>query len=104
MHYPELTRFGWPSWCYWLWRKFACRRECHLFSEVYGTGGNKEFEKHYLVCDACQLMVFIHSIDDRYTKPEAPEEGRACDALPGRSSIPARNPATISQARLPPSF
>jgi hypothetical protein len=57
--------WSWPSWCYRLWRRFGCRREMHLFDEVYSTGGGL---RHYLVCDACQLMVGITCFDDTYCK------------------------------------
>ena len=65
MHYPE-SRLGWPGWLYALWRKACCRRERHLFSEVYSVSGGPH--EHYLVCDACQLMANIESIDTTYSE------------------------------------
>jgi len=44
-----------------------CKREMHLWDEVLSGGCPWE---HYLVCDACGLMVNIESIDDRYVPPE----------------------------------
>ena len=44
----------------WLWRKFCCKRQWHLWDEV------KSDPDHYLVCDACQLEVFIERIDTTY--------------------------------------
>lgn len=43
----------------WFWRRFMCPRNYHLFDEV-------ESDKHYLVCDCCQLMIYIESINDKY--------------------------------------
>jgi hypothetical protein len=47
------------------WRKCYCSQEVHLFDEVL-SGGNPW--EHYLVCDCCQLMVYIDRIDDKYMK------------------------------------
>lgn len=42
------------------WGKIMCRREWHLFDEVeYG-------DDHCLVCDACDLVVNIESIDKTF--------------------------------------
>ena len=46
-----------------LWRRYMCKREIHLFDEVL-SGGNPW--SHYLVCDCCQLVVNISSIDTSY--------------------------------------
>lgn len=45
----------WPL--FQLWRRFMCPRDRHLFDETWSL------EAHYLVCDACQLMVHISSIE-----------------------------------------
>lgn len=52
------------QWSLWLWRKFMCPREMHCFDEVLSSGGGPY--DHYLSCDACGLMVLIHSIDAQY--------------------------------------
>lgn len=41
-----------------------CPREMHCFDEVLSSGGGPY--DHYLSCDACGLMVLIHSIDAQY--------------------------------------
>ena len=46
-----------------LWRKFLCKRNFHLFDEVY------TWDKgivNYLNCDACGLMVHIDRVDETY--------------------------------------
>lgn len=48
----------------WLWKKLCCRRNWHLFDEVETLGSPASAPDHYLVCDACDLVVNIHSIDD----------------------------------------
>lgn len=45
-----------------LWKRFMCKRNWHLFDEVLS-------EKHYLSCDACNLMVMISKIDTKYVDP-----------------------------------
>lgn len=63
MHYPEpIEPFCWPRVFYWLWRRWFCRREYHLFSEVL-TAGFPDFN-HYLSCDACGLAVEIGKIKE----------------------------------------
>lgn len=52
-----------------LWRKFLCVRNVHAFDEVAGGG-------HYLVCDACQLVVHIAAVDHRHV------DGATGDSLP----------------------
>lgn len=64
--YPTI-RWNWPRFFYKLWRRWCCTRECHLWSEVY-AGGAGWTASHYLVCDACQLMVHIEKIDDKYVE------------------------------------
>ena len=49
-----------------LWKWTMCRRNVHVFDEV-GPGSEGS---HYLVCDACQLMVYIDRIDTSYTDEE----------------------------------
>jgi hypothetical protein len=51
---------------YWLWRKAFCRRNMHLFDEVWSPYGEPEWPAHYLACDACGLMVIIKKIDKQY--------------------------------------
>lgn len=62
--YRGITHPARWGWSLWLWRKFLCPREMHCFDEV--LSGSSDPESHYLVCDACQLMVRIHSIDAKY--------------------------------------
>ncbi len=64
--YPRLPVVGWQSWMYWLWRKAFCRRNMHLFDEVWSPYGEPEWPAHYLACDACGLMVIIKKIDKQY--------------------------------------
>jgi len=40
-----------------------CKREMHLWDECLSGCPGYAAEDHYLVCDACQLMVNIESID-----------------------------------------
>ena len=61
MTYPKFLAWGLSRK---LWRRFMCRKEMHLFSEVLSGGSPWH---HYLVCDACQLVVNIESIDDQHT-------------------------------------
>jgi hypothetical protein len=46
---------------YKLWERFMCPRGYHLLDEVFGV-------YHYLSCDACELVIYIDHIDDRYCK------------------------------------
>lgn len=59
--YPRLVQFAWQ---FWLWRKLFCKRKMHLFDEVFSSGGDDW--NHYLVCDACGLMVEIKQISEQY--------------------------------------
>lgn len=52
-------------WFRKFWRNHYCRKEQHLFDEVVSGGSSW---RHYLVCDACQLMINIEKIDDTYVK------------------------------------
>lgn len=54
--YPQ---FLCKSWILNLWRRFLCKRNMHLFDECFSS-------KHYLSCDACDLMVHIDSIETTY--------------------------------------
>lgn len=47
------------------WRKHNCVRGRHLWSEVLSGGAPW---RHYLVCDACQLMIDIAGVDTTYAK------------------------------------
>lgn len=55
--YPEFLQFRIVEW---FWKKYFCKHDMHLFDEVLAG------DRHYLVCDACQLLVHIKSIDNRY--------------------------------------
>ena len=41
--------------------KFDCKNGIHKLDEVCNSEG-----EHYLVCDECQLMVYIANIDKTY--------------------------------------
>lgn len=45
---------------YKFWKKYFCKKNIHLFDEVWNI------ENHYLVCDACGLIVHIDHIDTQY--------------------------------------
>lgn len=68
--YRGITHPARWNWALWLWRKFMCPREMHCFDEVLSgvraANGRYNPEDHYLVCDACQLMVLIDSISTEY--------------------------------------
>lgn len=68
--YYGLSHFHLPGWIAKLWKKFFCVRGYHLFDEVATVVTEDErrdgFMDHYLVCDACELMVEIGRIDDKY--------------------------------------
>jgi hypothetical protein len=44
-----------------LWKLILCRRNVHVFDEVVSSWNEGE---HYLVCDACELIVNIESIEE----------------------------------------
>lgn len=54
------------------WRKNKCSKNIHCFDEVFSPAGmSKKGEPqtaHYLVCDACGLMVYIDRIDTEYVE------------------------------------
>lgn len=57
---------AYPRWYdYEFWRSEMCPRGMHLFDECL-SGGSGESMSHYLVCDACQLMVAIQGISAKY--------------------------------------
>jgi hypothetical protein len=69
VHYPSSQYFDWPEWGYAFWRTYCCTREWHLFSEVLSSPiSNDDNSNHYLVCDACQLMVRIRGFDTTYSE------------------------------------
>lgn len=37
-----------------LWKKFFCKKEIHLFDEVFDSE-----KEHFLYCDACDLKINI---------------------------------------------
>lgn len=49
----------------WIWKKFFCKKGRHLLDEVWSPGG-EHYNDHYLVCDACQLVINIKSISGEY--------------------------------------
>ena len=50
-----------PMWALPLWRRIFCRKNMHVFDEVVSSG-----DEHYLVCDACELVIEIKTIDTQY--------------------------------------
>ena len=48
------------NWFLKLWRKVFCKKEIHLLDEVWNA------EEHFLICDACEIMVHIKKIDLTY--------------------------------------
>lgn len=44
----------------WLWKRFMCKRGVHLLDEVWMP------DNWYLNCDACNLIIHIDKIDDKY--------------------------------------
>ena len=59
MRYHGITYWpALPLWVLGLWKRIMCRRNCHVFDEVVSSG-----DHHYLICDACQLVVNIASIE-----------------------------------------
>jgi hypothetical protein len=51
------------DWSYKLWKRFMCPRGYHLLDEVWCGPGT-----HYLNCDACELVIHIDRIDDKYVE------------------------------------
>jgi len=59
--YPKFLR---GKIVHWLWKRFMCGRNRHLFDEVWSL------DDHYLYCDACGLEVHIKAFKfyaGRYT-------------------------------------
>lgn len=54
------------------WKRFMCRRNIHLLDECLGSG-------HYLVCDACQLTIFIRKISTKWVDKKILEAIRKKD-------------------------
>jgi hypothetical protein len=52
------------------WRKRKCVKGIHLWDEVLSGGAPW---RHYLVCDACGVMIDIAGVDTTYAK--VPVEG-----------------------------
>ena len=50
----------------WFWKKFMCKREMHLFDEVWSPAQISVGLPacHYLYCDACGLSVHIESFEE----------------------------------------
>ena len=55
--YPKLFR---NFLCLWLCKKLFCKRHRHLLDEVWSP------PDHYLVCDACGLIIYIKNVDFKY--------------------------------------
>jgi hypothetical protein len=49
-----------PEFLMPLWKKTLCKIGWHLFDEV------QSFDEHYLVCDACQMIIYIDRISMRW--------------------------------------
>lgn len=45
---------------YKIWKILFCKRNIHLFDEVYSI------DKHYLFCDACELEVHINTVNTNF--------------------------------------
>lgn len=52
------------------WHKAKCLRGQHILDEVWSV------DAHYLVCDHCQLMIHISSIDKTYYKYKGVKSGK----------------------------
>ena len=48
--------------CYWLFKKYLCKRGIHLLDET------ESLEHHYLSCDACGLEIHIKEFNDEYVE------------------------------------
>lgn len=53
-----------PMWLLPFWRRRRCPKGAHCWDEVWG--GSEPGNRHYLVCDACQLMVHVASIETTF--------------------------------------
>jgi len=71
MREPEWLNISYPipeflqrlDFIYWIWKRIMCRHGYHLFDEVI----NSDCE-HYLVCDACELMLHIVKANKDYVE------------------------------------
>jgi hypothetical protein len=61
---------------YRLWKRLLCPHHVHLFDECYSGCCLEEEVKnpHYLICDACGLMINIESIETTYCDVKFKEE------------------------------
>ena len=59
-----------PMFLLILWKKFLCKRNVHCFDEVYSPFREEEGQTHYhyLSCDACNLIVDIEHIDEKFVE------------------------------------
>jgi hypothetical protein len=76
MKYHGLSHLPIPRFLYGLWKWIFCRHNIHLLDEVLSCTGGKNEDggwNHYLVCDACQLMVKIWDVDETYVNLSVPE-------------------------------
>jgi hypothetical protein len=68
--YYGITHFIYPLFqydiIYKFWKRFFCKRNLHLLDEVLSYC--EISPKHYLVCDACGLIIYIDYIDTQYIK------------------------------------
>ena len=66
--YPQILRFRFIQK---LWKRFLCPRNMHCFDEC--LSGAHPWH-HFLVCDCCQLMINIESIDTTYCRNKKGEK------------------------------
>jgi hypothetical protein len=59
-------------WLLPMWKKFLCKKNIHCFDEVFSPYHQfgEDHSRHYLSCDACDLIVDIKKIDTTYSNPE----------------------------------
>jgi len=60
MTYPKIFT---NKLVHFLWKRYLCPQEKHLFDEVESGIGGGDIE-HYLHCDACGLMVYIDKVEE----------------------------------------
>lgn len=68
--YFGISYIGWNwlnDFIYKFWERFLCPKGFHLLDESLSYDGEWE---HSLICDACNLMIYIDHIDTKYVKAE----------------------------------
>ena len=60
MFNPPIKRLG--RLFYSVWRRWLCVQGVHLWDETWSP------DEHAFVCDACNLIINIESIDDTYVQ------------------------------------